>query len=390
MASISKRDGASSKRRGNHEGSNPLQRSDGRWQVHVRYTDQYGVNKRTTVYGKTAQDARDKAGEVRKRLTEGLPARDKKTTLQAFTLEWIASALAASDRKRTTKVMYAGVARVHIVGSHIGGLALDKVRPMHVEGWIVGLRDKGLAESTIRSAYTILRAVLDTAVRDGALARNPAASVKRPKVTVKEAAYLTPEQVRTLLEAARTSRYAPLFSLLVNTGLRRGEALALQWSDIDFEGKLLRVRGTLARVDGKLIVTSTKTAKSKRSVPVSAEAERLLKDIRTRQLQERLKAGSVWHQTGYVFTTEDGMPCDPRHALRALKSAATKTGMPGVGLHTLRHSAATAMLSNGVPLKVVSDILGHASIVITADIYGHVSPDVSRDALATLSASLLA
>jgi len=382
--------GTTSKRRGNHEGSNPVLRSDGRWQVLIRHMDQYGVNKRTPVYGKTAQDARDKASEIRKRLTDGLPARDKRTTLETFTTEWIASALAASDRKRTTKVMYAGVARVHIVGSHIGGLALDKVRPMHVEGWIVGLKDKGLAESTIRSAYTILRAVLDTAVRDGALARNPAAVVKRPKVTTTEAAYLTPEQVRTLLEAGKGSRYGHLFTLLVNTGLRRGEALALSWSDVDLEAKLLRVRATLARVDGKLIVTSTKTAKSKRSIPVSEATEALLKDIRTRQLKERLKAGSQWHQTGYVFTTEDGMPCDPRHALRALKSAAIKAGMEGIGLHTLRHSAATTMLTNGVPLKVVSEILGHASIVITADIYGHVSPDVSREALATLSASLLA
>jgi integrase len=380
---------STSKRRGNHEGSNPLQRADGRWAVHVRYVDQYGVSKRATVYGKTAQDARDKASEVRNRLTEGLPARDKRTTLETFTTEWIASALAASDRKSTTKTMYAGVARVHIVGSHIGGLALDKVRPMHVEGWIVGLRAKGLAESTVRSAYTILRAILDTAVRDGALARNPAAAVKRPKVTAKESVFLTPEQVRTLLEAAKSSRYAPLFSLLVNTGLRRGEALALRWSDVDVEGKLLRVRGTLARVDGDLIVTSVKTAKSKRSISVSDETGRLLKEIRKHQLEDQLKAGSQWHQSGYVFTTEDGQPCDPRNALRALKSAATKTGMTGVGLHTLRHSAATAMLTGGVPLKVVSEILGHASIVITADIYGHVSPDVSREALATLSASLL-
>jgi integrase len=381
---------STSKRRGNHEGSNPLQRSDGRWAVHVRYVDQYGVSKRSTVYGKTAQDARDKASEVRNRLTEGLPARDKRTTLETFTTEWIASALAASDRKSTTKAMYAGVARVHIVGSHIGGLALDKVRPMHVEGWIVGLRAKGLAESTVRSAYTILRAILDTAVRDGALARNPAAVVKRPKVTAKESVFLTPEQVRALLESAKSSRYAPLFKLLVNTGLRRGEALALRWSDIDFEDKLLRVRGTLTRVDGDLIVTSTKTAKSRRSIPVSDGTEQLLKEIRKHQLEERLKAGSQWHQTPYVFTAEDGRPCDPRNALRALKAAATKAGMDGVGLHTLRHSAATAMLTNGVPLKVVSEILGHASIVITADIYGHVSPDVSREALATLSASLLA
>jgi integrase len=164
----------------------------------------------------------------------------------------------------------------------------------------------------------------------------------------------------------------------------------LRWSDVDLDGKLLRVRGTLTRVDGDLTVTTTKTPKSKRSIPVSDGTGALLREIRKHQLEEQLKAGSQWHQSGYVFTAEDGRPCDPRNALRALKSAATKTGMTGVGLHTLRHSAATAMLTNGVPLKVVSEILGHASIVITADIYGHVSPDVSREALATLSASLLA
>ena len=251
------------------------------------------MSKRTTVYGKTAQDARDKAGEVRKRLTEGLPARDKRTTLETFTTEWIASALAASDRKSNTKAMYAGVARVHIVGSHIGGLALDKVRPMHVEGWIVGLRGKGLSESTVRSAYTILRAILDTAVRDGALARNPAAAVKRPKVTAKESVFLPPEQVRTLLDAAKSSRYAPLFKLLVNTGLRRGEALALRWSDVDLDSKLLQVRGTLTRVDGDLIVTTTKTPKSKRSIPVSDGTGMLLREIRKHQLEDEAGLGRV-------------------------------------------------------------------------------------------------
>jgi integrase len=123
--------------------------------------------------------------------------------------------------------MYAGVARCHIPGSPPGRLARDRVRPSHVEGWVVGLRRKGLAESTVRSAYTILRAVLDTAVRDGARATNPAAAIKRPKVTSREAAYLSPEQVSELLGAAAGSRYAPLFAFLVHTGLRRGEALAL-------------------------------------------------------------------------------------------------------------------------------------------------------------------
>jgi integrase len=90
----------------------------------------------------------------------------------------------------------------------------------------------------------------------------------------------------------------------------------------------------------------------------------------------------VWRETRFVFTTETGDPCDPRNALRAFKVAAARAGLPAAGLHTLRHSAAGVMLTYGVPLKVVSEILGHSSIAITGDVYGHVSPEVSRDARA--------
>jgi integrase len=253
---------------------------------------------------------------------------------------------------------------------------------------VVELRRKGLAESTIRSAYTILRAILDTAVRDGALGSNPAAAVRRPRVTIKEASHLTPVQVAALLQAARGTRYAPLFTLLVHTGLRRGEALALRWSDVDLERHLLRIRGTLSRVDGTLTVTEPKTAKSKRFVPISAPAEHLLRAVQAGQDAERGRAGSAWRETGFVFTTELGEPCDPRNALRALYVAGARAGLPGVRLHTLRHTAASVMLTQGVPLKVVSDLLGHSSIAITGDVYGHVSPDVSAEPMDLLGEAL--
>jgi integrase len=158
--------------------------------------------------------------------------------------------------------------------------------------------------------------------------------------------------------------------------LCRGEALALHWSDIDLDAKLLRIGGTLARVGGQLIVTETKTPSSSRVIPLSPTAERLLRDLRANQRAERLRAGSMWQPTPYVSTTELGEYCDPRNALRALKAARKRAGLPSsVGLHTLRHSAASVMLSAGVPLKVVSEVFGHASVAITGDIYGHVSPE---------------
>lgn len=306
-----------------------------------------------------------------------------------FTTEWISSTLAASGRKPTTKALYATIARKHIVESTIGTTTLARLRPSHVEAWTVQLRRRGLSESTTRTAYTVLRAVLDTAVRDEALAKNPATAVARPKVTRREAAHLTPAQARCLLDQAARSRYAALFDLLLRTGMRRGEALALTWRDVDLERARVRVRGTLARVDGELVVVAPKTTKSERTLHLSPAAAALLRAVRSRQRSERLRAGSVWEGSPYVFTTETGGPCDPRNALRALKAAAVRAGLTtDIGLHTLRHSAASVMLADGVPLKVVSEVLGHSSVAITGDVYGHVAPDVAASALDALSSAL--
>ncbi len=109
----------------------------------------------------------------------------------------------------------------------------------------------------------------------------------------------------------------------MHTGLRRGEALSLRWSDVDLGEGLSRVRGTLARVHGRLLITGPETAKSERFVPIAVPTERLLRGIRASQAEERRRAGADWQESGFVFTTEMGEPCDPRNALRALKVAAT-------------------------------------------------------------------
>jgi len=366
-----------------------VQRKDGRWQILIRHLDSDGVSKRVTVTGKTAKETRTKAEEIRARLKKELPARDTRRLVDQYTERWIATTLSNSDRKASTKAMYATVARHHIIGSKLGATPMHRVRPSAVDGWLAELRRKGLSDSTRRSAYTILRAIFDAAVKDRELADNPVAAIGRPRVEVKEAAYLTPEQVKRLIEAARDTRYCLLFELLVNTGLRRGEALALKWrSHVKEDDGWLKVRGTLVRENGDLVTTSTKTAKSRREVPITDRTAAILQQLRTRQTAERDRAGSQWTETGYVFTTAFGEPCDPRNALRALKVAAEEAGLPSMGLHTLRHSAASTMLANGVPLKVVSEIMGHSSVSITGDIYGHVSPEISVSAMQVLSDAL--
>jgi len=370
-------------------GVRPAHRCAGRWKGALVYVDPLsGERRRTVFYGDLASDVREKMSAAADRVAVDAPPVDSKISLAAYVDRWSATTLAASDRKQTTKRLYAGLARTHLSPAPLGTQGLDRLKPSHVDAMILQLRADGKSGSTIRQVYTVLRAVLDGAVRDQLVGRNVAAAVKRPKVETGEARHLPPADVRRLLDAAEGSRYHPLLVLLAGTGLRRGEALALKWSDVDLEANTVRVRGTLSRVDGDLVVTRPKTEKSLRTVPIPASVRAMLKQHRKGQLHERVRAANVWTETGYVFTTETGQPCDPRNALRALTSASRKADLTAIGLHTLRHSYATVMLEAGTPLKVVSELLGHNSISVTGDIYGHVSDGAARAAVERLSDAL--
>jgi integrase len=176
--------------------------------------------------------------------------------------------------------------------------------------------------------------------------------------------------------------------LLVATGLRRGEALALRWPDLDLTNGLLRVRGTLSRVNGHLVISEPKTERSRRDVPLPPATVALLRSVKASQAVERLEAASIWVETGVVFTTESGRAVDPRNSVRAISTTAKALGMSGVGLHTLRHSFATHMLEAAVPLHTVSELLGHPSVAVTDDVYGHVSTEGARSAVDRLSAAM--
>jgi integrase len=195
--------------------------------------------------------------------------------------------------------------------------------------------------------------------------------------------------VAELLRAAETSRYHSCLMLIARTGLRRGEALALRWDAVDLDAGLLRVVATIGRIDGALIISEPKTERSRRTVPLSPAAVSLLSSHRAMQDAERRLVGAAWGDTsGLVFTTATGGPVDPRNLLRAVEAAAKRAGVDGVGVHTLRHSAAVTWLESGVHIKAVADLLGHSSISVTGDIYGHTSDDTARAAVEALDVAL--
>ncbi|PPF72097.1 site-specific integrase [Rathayibacter sp. AY1E6] len=362
-------------------------RTDGRWEASFSYTDpQSGKPRRASSYGRTRAAALEARTAKQARLAAGQPMRDAPSLLGAYTEEWIDSTLRASDRKLSTRETYAAVARTWIVRGPLSGIPLARLTARDVERWLVHMDDHGRSASSMRQTYSILRSVLDTAVRDGLLAANVAALVKRPAARRYEARALTTPEATALLDAGDSGRYGDLFRLIAYTGMRRGEALALRWEDVDALEDVLFVRGTLSRAGGQLIRTEPKTARSRRRIPLSAPARAALRAQRVRQAGDRAAFGDAWKDHGLVFAAELGGPAEPGNVSRAFRTAAAKSGFDGsVGLHALRHSAATLMLIAGVPLTEVSRVLGHSSIAITADVYGHPTAESQRVAVDALA-----
>lgn len=390
------------KRRDNGDGA-IRQRPDGRWEARLGYIDPVTMMpKRRSVYGKAKGEVKTKLKELQDRLSDGQPATDASSTLEKWSLQWLETTLEASSRKDNTKALYASLIRKHIAPSELGAMRLDRIRPTNVEGWMLVLRRKtkqklipgstateevrALADSTILQCFIVLRMVLDGTVRDGLLAKNPMGTLKAPKIEREEALFLSPDQVESVLEAAESSRYWSLFTFMALTAMRKGEALGLRWEDVDFANGSVSVRRTLFRLKGELRTGPPKSKSSIRTIYPAADVMALLKLWKREQAKDRLVARNVWQDGGFVFMTETGTAMDPRNTLRAFKVAVAAVGLPAeVTLHTLRHSAATAMLDGGIHIKAVSEMLGHAGTQITGDIYSHVTRATARKGMNALA-----
>jgi integrase len=199
---------------------------------------------------------------------------------------------------------------------------------------------------------------------------------------------LTSEQARALTDASVDDRLSALWVTALGTGMRQGELLGLRWEDVDLEAGTLRVRHTLARVDGRLTLLEPKTERSRRTIALPEVVVVALRAHRTRQLMERLVAGSRWVETGHVFATTIGTPIEAAAVTRAFARALARAGLPKSRFHDLRHAAATFALSQGYGLEDVKQLLGHSSIVLTSNTYGHVLEQRQREVARGMDAVL--
>jgi integrase len=283
--------------------------------------------------------------------------------------------------------MYWHLTTRHLI-PNLDRVPLEKLSPEHVQALLRAKAEEGLAPRTVHHLRALLRIALNRAMRWGLVFRNAAALADSPRIERFEVRMLTPEDAKQLLGAAENDRLAALYSVALALGLRQGEALGLSWKDIDFQSRRLHVRHGLQRIAGQLRLVEPKTRQSRRTIALPTVVIDALQHHKARQSQERLLAGTRWHETGLVFTSTIGTPIEVGNLRRQFWRVLEKAGLPRMRFHDLRHSCASLLLVQGVPARVVMETLGHSNISITMDTYTHVLPELQRQAADAMDRAL--
>jgi integrase len=341
--------------------------------------------KRKYLSGKTRAEVAAKLAAAIRDRDRGIVPTPERQTVGQFLTAWLD--VARPTIKPRTATRYSEYVRNHAIPA-LGKISLAKLTPQEVQGLYAAKLAEGLSPTTVHHLHAVLHRALDQAFRWGLVARNVCDLVDVPRMAHHEMQVLAPEQARMLLAVAEGDRFKALYVLALTTGMRLGELLALHWRDIDLDARdaaSLQIRGTMQRTKAGLVIGTPKTKQSQRRVALGAAAAEALRRHRVRQLEERLASGEVWDDQDLVFPTTVGTPMDGQDVLRReFYPLLQRASLPRIRFHDLRHTAATLLLKQGVHAKIVSEMLGHATIAITLNLYSHVLPDMQRDATAAM------
>lgn len=365
--------------------------SDGRLRGAIRLIDpRTGATVRRYVSGRSRAEVARKLAALRAGAASGiLPTR---LTLGSYLVEWL-------ERQRvrwrpSTWRAAETLARNHVI-PRLGAIEVAKLRPADVEALTTALVETGRSPTTASAVRQLLRRALGDAVRDGIASRNVASLARPPRRSARELVagrdFYAPADLRRLLDAsAEDDDVGPLVALAALTGARMGELLGARWEAVDLVGATLTIRTALVRgYDGAFTLSEPKTPRGRRTIPLAPLAVATLERRRAIQDRDRRAAGDAWQDRwGLVFTDEVGRPIPEWRVNHAFHRLAERAGLPRIPFHGLRHSWASAALVAGVPMRVVAEVLGHASPAFTASVYAGVAPELARDAVGALEATL--
>jgi integrase len=275
---------------------------------------------------------------------------------------------------------YRGMIDLHIIPA-LGRIHVQKLTMRQVQMFCSSLQEK-LSPGRVRNIHALLHSAIDHAVKEGLVARNVSEDVRLPHEEEKERVVLNVEQADQLLKVASVPWLKVALTVAVTTGMRRGEIVALKWSDLDLANRYLQVRRNLIELRGRgLYEKGPKTTHSRRKITLPFFVVEMLKEHKANQEEIRRAAGNDWIERDLIFCTENGDYIKPHRLSRAFKRLLKQANLPSMRLHDLRHSAFTILLAMGVPAKVVQEIAGHSHISTTLGTYGHVIPGMHEDAM---------
>lgn len=350
------------KRRANHEGS-LCHRKDGRWYARITVA---GVLRHK--YARTQTECRAWLKAMQER--DNQPPAGNRVSLADY-LDWWLNKKQPTVRANTYR-QYEMILRLHIVPA-LGTLPLADVTAAHLEGLYRSHYQSGAFDQTGRVIHRVLHHALAQAVRWNLITRNPADGVDCPRLLRGQRRYLTPDQVRRFLEAARWDRLEVLWLLAVHTGMRQGELLGLTWQDVDLEAGIIHVRQQLTNVPGQpLALSALKTQRSQRDIVLGAG------------LIERLRRYRAEMPGELLFPSLAGTPADRRNLVRMFKALLVRAGLPDMRFHDLRHTAASLMAAEGVHPSVMQERMGHTDVAMTLGVYTHVADGLQRRAAEAL------
>lgn len=343
--------------------------------------------------------------EFEQKVKSGKYLDGEKVTFQGFTDTWLAD-YAAAHLELTTIDIYKKLLRVHIIPA-IGHLKLSRIQPTHLNKlyntMLQERKDKGAggySPTTIKRVHALISSIMNTAVKWNIVLENPCERVSPPKQVrnTNDIKFFTLEQCGAFLEAVDRDlaagrillQHKVFFHMALFCGLRRGELIALEWSDFDFNQNTVSVTKSTGLVEGKPITKAPKNKTSIRVVSVPAQVIALVREYRKEQYKLRLSLGSYWKGSNYVFIQLDGKQMYPSTPYGVFKDVIHRYNeeaavpLPDIPLHGLRHTSATLLISQNIDVRTVSGRLGHAQTSTTMNIYSHQLKKMDEKAAETL------
>jgi len=349
----------------------------------VGYDPGTGRQIQRSITGKTQREVSDKLKKITTKIDAGTYTAPSKMTVGQWLDIWIKEY--TSKIKPRTVESYTIICNNHLKPG-LGATRLDKLDAHTVQTFYNGLSEKkGLSPKTVKNVHGVLHKALQQAVKNKYISFNPAEDPDLPSAEKPEIKPLDDEQIKAFLKAVKGHKYEYLFVTVLFTGMREGEALGLRWSAVNFTKGTITINNQLQKIVGQKEYQLIKPKNGKgRCITPPPFVMATLRKVKHQQLENRLRYGECWEDSGFVFTNELGQHLTPKPIYDSYKKVVAEIGRPDARFHDLRHSYAVASIRAGDDLKTVQENLGHATASFTLNVYAHVTDQMKQDSAARM------